>query len=317
MFGGRAWTFALVALATIGAGNSPLAAAEPLKVVASFSILGDLVAEVGREHVNVRTLVGPNGDAHVYEPSPADARDTAAAGLVVVNGLGLEGWFNRLVDASGYSGPVAVASEGVTPLHLDEEEAAGMPVEAAETGEGEHDHGAIDPHAWQSIANAEIYVRNIASALCGADRANCAGYQANAAAYTAELKALEASIKDSFAALPAEKRKVITTHDAFGYFAHAYGVTFLAPVGISTEAEASAADVAGLINQIRGEGVTAIFFENISDPRLIEQIASETGIHPGGELYSDALSPADGPAATYIDMMRHNARLLESAMLGT
>ena len=301
----------------LAAVGSPAFAAEPLKVVASFSILGDMVARVGGAHVEVRTLVGPNGDAHVYEPTPADARDTASADLIVVNGLDFEGWLDRLVDASGYAGPVAIASDGVTPLDLHEEEAAGMPVEEEEGEEAGHHHGATDPHAWQSIANAEIYVKNVAAALCAADSGDCAAYEANAAAYASELKAIDASIKAGFSAVPVERRKVITTHDAFGYFAHAYGVEFLAPLGVSTEAEASAGDVARLIEQIRREGVTAIFLENISDPRLIEQIAAETGIRPGGELYSDALSPADGPAATYADMMRHNATLLQSAMLGS
>ena len=309
----------LLALASVAAAMTASAAlaAEPLKVVASFSILGDLVAEVGGEHVQVRTLVGPNGDAHVYQPTPADARETAAAGLVVVNGLGFAGWLDRLVAASGYDGPVAIASDGVTPIDLDEEEAAGMPVEDEEGKEPGHHHGATDPHAWQSIANAEIYVKNIAAALCAVDQDDCAAYEANAAAYTSELGEIDASIKSGFAAIPSERRKVITTHDAFGYFAREYGIEFLAPQGVSTESEASAGDVARLIEQIRAEGVTAIFVENVSDPRLMQQIAHETGIRPGGELYSDALSEPDGPAATYAEMMRHNANLLQSAMLGS
>jgi zinc/manganese transport system substrate-binding protein len=294
--------FACAAL-VLGAVGSPALAAEPLRVIASFSILGDIVAEVGGDRVEVRTLVGPNGDAHVYEPTPADARATSAAGLVVVNGLGFEGWLDRLVEASGYSGPVAVASDGVTPINLNGEEAAEI--------------GDIDPHAWQSVANVQVYVKNIVTALCAADAGECADYEANAAAYLAELSALDASIKSGVAAIPAEKRKVITTHDAFGYFAREYGVTFLAPQGVSTESEASAGEVGALIEQIRDEGVSALFLENISDPRLIQQIAAETGIEPGGELYSDALSEPDGPAATYLDMMRHNATLLQSAMLGS
>lgn len=287
--------FACAAL-VLGAVGSPALAIEPLKVIASFSILGDLVTQVGGDHVAVRTLVGPNGDAHVYELTPADARDTAAAGLVVVSGLGFEGWLDRLVEASGYSGPVAIASDGVTPLRLE---------------------GAADPHAWQSVANTEIYVKNIVTALCAADAADCSDYEANGAAFLAELGALDASIKSGVAAIASEKRKVITTHDAFAYFAHEYGVEFLAPQGVSTDSEASAGDVARLIEQIRHEGVSAIFVENISDPRLIQQIAAETGIELGGELYSDALSEPGGPAATYLDMMRHNASLLQSAMLGS
>jgi zinc/manganese transport system substrate-binding protein len=294
-------------------------AAEPVKVIASFSILGDLVSEVGGDRVQVTALVGPNGDAHVYEPTPIDARNTAAAALVVVNGLGLEGWFDRLVEASGYKGAVVVASSGVEPIKLSEEQDAHMPVEEEEGGgqaADDHRHG-VDPHAWQSVANAEIYVSNIAAALCRADTDGCADFKANAAAYTEELKQLDSSIKRGFAEIPAEKRKIITSHDAFGYFGKAYGVEILAPQGVSTESEASAADVARLIEQVRQEGVTALFVENISDPRLIEQIGRETGVKPGGELFSDALSEPDGPAPTYLAMMRHNAALLQSAMLGS
>jgi zinc/manganese transport system substrate-binding protein len=309
------------ATAILTACFASAAAAAPVKVIASFSILGDFVSEVGRDHVQVRTLVGPNGDAHVYEPTPADARNTVSADLVVVNGLGLEGWLDRLVEASGYRGTVAVASEGVVPIRLSEEQLAHMPVEAeGEGGAGqaaaEHHHD-VDPHAWQSVANAEIYVKNIAAALCATDPGDCADFKANAAAYTEQLKQLDQSIKQGFALIPAEKRKVITSHDAFGYFGRAYGVEILAPQGVSTESEASAADVARLIRQIRAEGVTALFLENISDPRLIEQIGRETGVQPGGELFSDALSEPSGPAATYIAMMRHNAGLLQNAMLAS
>lgn len=300
-------------LAGLVAGG-PAAAGEPLKVVASFSILGDMVAEVGGDLVEVRTLVGPNGDAHVYAPTPADARETAGASLVVVNGLGFEGWLDRLVEASGYSGPVAIASEGVVPISVSEEHAG---EEETAHGEPDHHHGDIDPHAWQSVANAGIYVKNIVAALCSADATDCPAFEANGAAYLAELDALDVSIKAGVAAIPADRRKVITTHDAFGYFAREYGIAFMAPQRVSTESEASAGAVASLIKQIRDEGVTAIFLENISDPRLVEQIASETGVEPGGELYSDALSQPDGPAATYVEMMRHNAALLQSAMLGS
>lgn len=287
---------AAVALVLGGTVAFPSLAAAPLQVIASFSILGDLAAEVGGDHVEVTTLVGPNGDAHVYEPTPADARATVAADLVIVNGLGFEGWLERLVEASGYSGPVAISSDGVKPLRLE---------------------GTADPHTWQSIENAKTYVQNILTALCAADANNCADYQANAGAYVEELKALDASIKAGFAAIADEKRKVITTHDAFGYFAQAYGIAFLAPQGASTDSEASAADVASLIEQIRREGVTALFVENISDPRLIEQIGRETSAQLGGELYSDALSEPDGPAPTYLEMMWHNANLLQRAMLGS
>ena len=306
---------ALLALA------SPAVAAEPLKVVASFSILGDLVRNVGGDRVDVTTLVGPDGDAHVYEPSPAAARDMAGADLVVVNGLGFEGWLDRLVEASGFDGAVVRASEGVEPVGIQEGEAHAHEVAADSHGhtEGQDnaDRPAIDPHAWQSIPNAEIYVKNISAALCETDPAGCDEYRTNATAYIGKLRNLDASIEAGFEAIPPERRVVITSHDAFAYFGRAYDVTFLAPQGVSTDSEASAADVAALIEQVRREGVSTLFVENISDPRLIGQIARETGARLGGALYSDALSGSDGPAADYLSMMRHNAGLLLAAMQGS
>jgi zinc/manganese transport system substrate-binding protein len=274
-------------------------------VVASFSILGDMTARVGGDRVAVTTLVGPDGDAHVYEPTPDDVRAVAAARLLVVNGLGFEGWMDRLAGASGYAGPVVVASKGVAPREIVEEEHA--------DAEG-HDHHGIDPHAWQDVANAVTYVRNIAAGLDAADPAGKATYDANAAAYVAELEALDAEVRAALATLPAERRKIITSHDAFGYFGAAYGLRLSAPEGISTEAEASAADVAALIRQIRADAVPAIFVENIKDRRLIDQIAAESGAAVGGELYTDALSDKDGPAPTYVEMIRHNAKTLTEAL---
>lgn len=299
------------------AAGSPSIAAEPLKAVASFSILGDLVHRVGQEHVEVTTLVGPNGDAHVYEPTPVDAREAAAADLVFVNGLGFEGWLDRLIEASGYDGTIVVSSKGVHARQMAEDHDHHADEDEPEMAEAHHHHGNVDPHAWQSVPNAEIYVENIAAALCEADGAHCADYEANAATYEAELQSIDTFVRDSVAAVPEARRKVITSHDAFGYFAHEYGIQFIAPEGVSTETEASARDVAELIRQVKAEGVTALFVENMSDPRLIEQIARETGAKPGGELFSDALSEPDGPAATYVDMMRHNARLLAGAMQGS
>jgi zinc/manganese transport system substrate-binding protein len=305
---------AATAVLALSLSFSHSAAAEPLRVVTSFSILGDLVLQVGGEHVAVVTLVGPNGDAHVYEPTPADARSMASADLVVVNGLGFEGWLERLIDASGYEGPVAMLSDGIETLAVGGDEVAHEREEEEGTDHVEHDHGPIDPHGWQSVENAIVYVGNIADALCNIDPAHCDVFRGHAADYVAELEALDADIGADFAAIPQERRRVITTHDAFNYFAHAYSIEFLAPQGVSTDSEASAADVARLIRQIRDEGVTALFLENVSDPRLIEQIARETGVSPGGALYSDALSEAGGAAPTYVDMMRHNASVLLAAM---
>lgn len=283
------------------------AAAEPLKVVASFSILGDLVAEVGGDRISVETLVGPDGDAHVFSPSPADAKKVADAKLVVENGLGLEGWMSKLAKSAGARTAAVVVSTGVKTREMKDEDAH----EAHGKG---HDHGQTDPHAWQDAANARIYVTNIRDALVLADPDGKAAYEANAAAYVAKLDALDAEIRSAWAKVPAERRKIITSHDAFGYYAAAYGVEILAPQGVSTDTEASAKDVARIIRQIRAEKIPAVFVENISDKRLIQRIAKETGAKVGGALYSDALSPKDGPAATYLDMMRSNLRELTAAL---
>lgn len=281
-------------------------AQDKLPVVASFSILGDMVAEVGGDRVSVSTLVGPDGDAHVYAPTPTDAQTIAGAGLVVVNGLGFEGWLDRLIEASEYKGPVAVATEGVAAIDMTEE---------GHTDDAQgHGHGASDPHAWQSVDNAKIYVSNIVAALIAADPAGEEVYSANATAYLAELSGVDADIRAAIAALPDTRRAVVTSHDAFGYFVNAYGLTFHAPEGVSTESEASAADVAALITQMKAEAIPAVFMENISDPRLLEQITAETGAKVGGTLFSDALSGPDGPASTYLDMMRHNVATLTAAL---
>lgn len=328
----------LAAAAGIGlAVTAPAAtlAAEPLKVVASFSILGDMVQEIGGDAISVTTLVGPDGDAHVYEPTPADASSIASADVLVVNGLDFETWLPRLVSAAGFKGVEVVASAGITPRAFDEHDDDDHGADAHDhhdhddhdqghgaAGHGGHDHhpghhhGPDDPHAWQSLANGVIYARNIAAALAAADPENAATYEANAAGYIAALEALDAEVTAAFAAIPADRRKVVTSHDAFGYFGDAYGVEFIAPTGVSTEAEASAADVARIIDQIRHDNIAAVFVENISDTRLIEQIANETGAVVGEPLFSDALSGPDGPAPTYLDMFRWNTEQLAGA-LGT
>ena len=298
------------------------ATAADLKVVASFSIIGDFAQNVGGDRIELTTLVGPNGDAHVYEPKPTDAVAMAGADVVLVNGLQFEGFLQRLVDASATKASIVELTKGVETLKMEEE---GHHDEAAEAKEeehageeeGHHHHGDIDPHAFQSVPNAEIYVKNIADALCAADSAGCQTYQANAMAYTTKLKALDEEVKAAVASIPADKRTIITSHDAFGYFAHQYGITFLAPEGISTESEASAADVAALIRQVRDDNASAIFVENVTNPRLIEQIAAETDLKVGGTLFSDALSDESGPAPTYIDMMRNNIATIRGAILGS
>ena len=315
----------------------------PIPVVATFSILGDMVKRIGGEHVAVTTLVGADGDTHVYQPTPADARAVSEAKILVVNGLQFEGWLDRLIDASDFRGVRVVATEGVDLIAFDDEHDNGGGHEAhaeeaghdhdhddhAEAGhdddheheehaEGDdhdhHHHGAFDPHAWQSLGNAVAYVDTIAAALAQANPANAADFYQNRAAYVAEIEALDAEIRGIVAALPAERRIVVTSHDAFQYFGRDYGLTFLAPQGLSTESEASAKDVARLIQQIRERGIRAVFIENVADPRLLERIADETGASIGGTLYPGALSGPDGPAPTYLDMMRHNATTLAQAL---
>lgn len=302
-------TAAITAATSLTGRSHAQEAKAKLSVMASFSIIADLVRQVGGERVDVTSFVGPDGDAHVYQPSAADAKRLASAKLVVVNGLGFEGWIDRLIKASGTKAPVTIASRGVNPLKLDgDDHGHGSAKPAAAAGP------PADPHAWQNVANASIYVANIRDALVAADPDGAATYAANAAAYTGRLTALDADVRAASARIPADRKRIITSHDAFGYFAAAYGLTFIAPQGVSTEAEASAKDVARIIRQIRAEKIPAVFLENVSDPRLIDRITRETGAKIGGRLYSDALSAPDGPAGTYIDMMRNNIRELSAAL---
>jgi zinc/manganese transport system substrate-binding protein len=276
----------------------PAQAQDRISVVATFSILGDFVKNVGGDGVEVTTLVGPNGDVHVYSPTPGDAKRIAAARAVFVNGLGLEGWIGRLIKASGSKAPVVIVSRGVKPRNV-----------------VDGDSAAIDPHAWQNVANAKIYVANIRDGLDAIDPAGKAKYDANAAAYLGDLDALDEEVRAAVAKIPTERRKLITTHDAFGYFGDAYGIDFIAPEGVSTEAEPSAKDMAKIITQIRRQKIPAVFMENITDPRPMRQIARETAAKIGGTLYSDALSEPNGPAGSYIDMMRHNVREFSKALM--
>ena len=281
-----------------------MAQATPLPVVATFSILGDIVRQVGGDHVAVTNLVGPDGDAHSYAPTPADARALAGAKVVVVNGLGFEGWMSRLVRSSGTKASLVTASTGVTP----------MKAQGGHAHSHGHAHEANDPHAWQDVANVRLYVKTIAAGLSQADASRSEGFARNAAAFDATLEALDKEIRSAIGAIPREKRRLLTTHDAFRYFAKAYEVDFLAVRGVSSESEPSAREIAALVRQIRQGKVTALFMENISDPRSIQRIAAETGARIGGKLYSDALSEAGGPATTYVDMMRHNARQIAGAL---
>ncbi len=288
----------------------PVQAAEMLRVVASFSILADMAKRVGGDKATVRALVGYDGDSHVYQPSPDDAKAVARADVMVINGLKFEGWLERLIKSAEYEGPVVVATDGARLLEVEDDHGE----DHSKTGQHSHDHGLSDPHAWHDLRNAEVYVRNIARGFSHADPGNTRFYGANADAYVMEIRSLEAEFRPRISALPADRRRVITTHGAFGYFARAYGITFRAPVGMSTESEASARDMAKLVRQIQKESIAAVFVENITDGRLLRQIATETGAVIGGTLYSDALSGLDGPASTYLDMMRHNLRTIIGAL---
>lgn len=298
----------VVVVLALLAGALPARAQDRIGVVASFSILGDFVRSVGGDRVAVTTLVGPTGDVHVYTPSPRDAKQIADAKLVVVNGLGLEGWLPRLVQSSGGKATIVTVTKGIKTRDADKD---GEPHDHSH-GSGDDEH--TDPHAWQSVPNARIYIANIRDALIAADPAGEAAYRANAEAYLAKLDALDREVREQVAKIPAAARKVISTHDAFGYFADAYGISFIAPQGVSTESEVSARDVARIIKQIRAAKIPAVFLENISDPRLIQRIAAETGARIGGTLYSDSLTAENGDAPTYIDMVRHNIRTLTSAL---
>jgi zinc/manganese transport system substrate-binding protein len=286
----RLWLIGLIVLTA----SLPVRAQERLNVVASFSILGDLVRNVGGDRANITTLVGPDGDAHVYAPTPADARKIADAKLVIVNGFGLEGWLPRLVQSAGGKASIVTATAGIAPLTLGSD---------------------ADPHAWQSVANAKTYVGNIRDALVAADPASGQVFRANADAYLAKLDTLDGEVRAAVVQIPQTRRKVISTHRAFGYFAAAYGVEFIAPIGVSTESEASARDIAGIITQVRAAKIPAVFLENVSDPRLIRRISAETGAKVGGTLYSDSLTAEKGDAPTYIDMVRHNIKALTSALV--
>ena len=292
---------------------------DSVKVVVSFSILADMVRQVGGNHIEVTSLVGSNEDTHVYEPNPAAVKNLQFADLFIINGIGFEGWMERLVESANYQNPVIVATEGISLLsgsddhHHDEHET-----------EHEDDHDAEEentegwnPHAWQNLANGKIYVKNILHALIEIDSANAKNYEQNAAHYLAELQQWDEQIREQLNTIPKNRRVIITFHDALAYFGDAYGVTILSPIGMSTEKEPSAGEMAALIRQMREENVRVAFIENISDPRLVQQIAREADGVIGGVLYSDALSGPDGPANTYLKMLQHNAMTIFNALSKT
>lgn len=283
--------FVSVAIATLMLSSSPSFA--KIDVVASFSILGDMVEQVAGDRANVTTIVGPDADAHLYQPNTSDAVAVAEADLVITNGMGFETWSATLIESSGTKAQIAVATDGITPVLVE---------------------GEVDPHAWNSLLNGVIYVTNIEAALSQASPADADTFKANADAYRAKLMALHNRALADIATLPEDKRVVVTAHDAFGYLASAYGLTFLAPQGIDTEAEPSAKELADLINFLNETGAGALFVENIANGDLIAQISRETGIKIGGRIYSDALSVKGSPATSYLAMFTHNLELLTATL---
>lgn len=290
---------------------TPALAQQKLRVVTSFSILGDIVAQVGGDRIDVVTLVPAMADAHVFQPSPSDARAVATADVLVASGLNFEPWLDRLAAASGFRGRRIVAAEGIAAIALRNDH-------HGHSHGHKHDHGKAgakidDPHVWHDLTRMQTYIGNIVKGLAEADPAQADAYRARGAAYAAELKQLDAWAEAEIGKVPQAQRKVITQHDAFGYLAARYRIAFMAPQGITTEAEASADAVGRLVRQIKREKVQALFFENIANPRLIEQIAREANVKVGGRLYSDALSPPGGEADSFVKMYRLNiARLVEA-----
>lgn len=276
--------------------SSP-AHARTLHVVASFSILADVVKQIGGAQVVVKSLVPPDGDPHEFEPSPDDARALKEADIAFLSGEGLETWFQRLAKASGYKGEVTVVLTGIDTILMEED-----------------GRSVTDPHVWNSVRNVIVWANNIEKALSAASPEDAAKFKSNATNYAKQLEELDAYARTHIGAIPKAQRKVLTSHDAFGYFSRAYGVSFLSPIGLSTESEASAGDIAKLIDQIKKEGVKVYFIENSNDPRLVQQIAAATGAKPGGKLYVESLSAADGPAATYASLIRYNVDQIVAAI---
>ncbi len=282
--------------------------ARPLPVVASFSILGDMVRQIAGDGAALRVLAGPDTDAHAFQPRPSDAEAVRGAAVVVRNGLGFEPWLDRLLRSAGHRGIVVTASEGVSPI----------PAAPARHGRASHGHaaGEPDPHAWQDVGRARLYAARIGEGLAEADAPRAAAWRDAAAAYDGRLEALDRHVRERIAAVPPERRIVVTSHDSFGYFGAAYGVRFLAPQGIGAGAQPSAAQVAALVRQIRAERVSAVFLDGPGSQAVMERLAAEAGVRPRGRLYADTLSAPDGPAPSYEAMQRHNAALLAAGMRG-
>ena len=297
---GKLLTIANICLVAICCAAAPAWADGRPKVVATFTILADMTQRIGGTLIDLHTLVGPSGDAHVFDPRPSDARALGDADLVISNGLGFESFLPGLVASTGYAGNIITATAGIAARPFD----SGDKVSNG------------DPHAWHDLTNAAIYIANIANGLAQLDAGNADTYRANAQAYLAEISRLDSEIKARFAIVPENRRLIVTSHDAFGYFGRAYGLTFLGAGGVSTAIEPSAGKIAELIDTMRAAGVRALFVETLVNPDLVAQIARETDVNIGGALFADTLSDVRGPAPTYLEMMRYNAATIASALIG-
>ena len=291
------------------------------KIVVSFSILEDLVSVIGGKRVHVTSLVRRNMDSHMFQPTPRQAKIVASADLVIMNGLGFEGWMERLVKASGYKGKTIVATDNIPKLKFEDDHDDHDDHKKDDHGHKKdhddhhgHGHGEWDPHVWLSVPKMKIYVTNVAEAMSRMDPSSKTYYMKNLKKYISDLNNLDKFIRRSINSIPKKDRVVITSHEAFGHLSNEYGIEFLAPQGLSTETRASASKIASIVRFIKKHSVKAVFPENITDNRLIEQISKQTKIKIGASLYSDALSEKNGPAGTYLNYMRYNVNTIVNAL---
>lgn len=299
----RTFALGLLCAATLAtslaAGCKPAAQDESARptVVATTTMLGDMVAELAGDAFEVHTIMQPGADPHLYRPTPSDARAVAGSDLVVMSGLHLEGWAENLIENAGGERPLVVASEPVDVIAM------------------EGFAGGVDPHFWFDVAQWRAATAHVASGMRPlVPEAERAAFDARVSAYLTQLDALDAFVRDAIAALPEDARVLVTSHDAFNYFGRAYAMRVVGVQGISTESEASQRDVANVVDLVRETGAPAVFAESSVNPALIQRIGRETGARVAGPLYSDSLGPADGPAATYDAMVRENVRLIVEAL---
>jgi zinc/manganese transport system substrate-binding protein len=297
----------LALLAITIAPSLPAAAVDRMKVVATFSVIGDMVANIAGDHVDLTTIVGPDGDTEEYEPTAGDVPKMAGARLLFMNGLNddFEPWLDQLSKQAKFAGTKVIVTRGVKALTADDEHPNGGKPKAV----------ILDQHAWMNPRNGLIYVRNITDALVRADPANADDYRTRSAAYTQELRALDGWAHAEMDAVPVAKRRALASHDSLQYFANAFGITMISVNGWTNKSEPSAADLARLTDQIRREHVKALFLDSITDPKAMERISKETGAVIGGTLFGDALSGPDGEAGTYIALIRHDVTTVKAGML--